>query len=518
MQVIKKIDRLLLISFVPPFILAFCIAIFVLVMQFLWSFIDDIVGKGVDTFVLIEMIFYRSLALFPMALPIGVLLASVMVFGNLSERYELSSMKSAGISLIRIMAPAIAFSVAVAVFSFYCSNTLIPLSNLKFQSRLYDIRNQKPMLSLEEGIFNDDFMGYTIRIGNKESDNRTIHDVLIYDESGTSRRNFHLITARKGEMYVDNSQNAFVFKLYDGVQYQEPEDRNRDSGFPFIRTHFESWEKHFDLSEFEMEQTPEKYFKSHHTMKSVLQLTSEIDSISQQYVSIKEGGTYAFTNLVRESAEKPPPPGGEVADSLRKAAIEEKRISNRPQAAIPEVIQLVDSLNKSETVDHFYSLLTLRDLRGSLTRAIPNTRRAQDQAIRSGKALAVLEKSLSNHIFELHLKFSFAVICIVFLFLGAPMGAIVRKGGFGYPLLIAIAFFMVFIVLHLTFKKLAETQSVDAVFAAWAPTIALVPVSIYLSYKALNDSKMLDVDKYLRPLLKLFQKNLSTRIKYDRRF
>jgi len=202
MRILKKIDELVITSFFPPFVLAFFIAVFVLIMQFLWSFIDELVGKGIGAFDLAEMLFYRSLSLFPLAFPIGILLASVMVFGGLSERYELSSLKSAGVSLLRTMVPAIVFATGVALFSIFCSNTLIPLSNLKFQSRLYDMRNQKPALSLVEGIFNDDFKGYSIHIGKKFSDNGRIENVVIYDQTTTTRRQFSVVTADRGEMYA----------------------------------------------------------------------------------------------------------------------------------------------------------------------------------------------------------------------------------------------------------------------------------------------------------------------------
>ena len=184
----KRIDRLLITSFIPPFIVTFMIALFVLLMQIMWLYIDDIAGKGLGFFILIELIAYKSVSLIPMALPLAILISSVMVLGNLAERYELSSLKSAGVPLLRIMQPLIFVAGAAVVFSFFCSNNLIPIANLKFGSRMYDIQRQKPALSLDEGIFNYDFTGYTIHIKEKEKDDRTIKDVLIYDHTDAGKR------------------------------------------------------------------------------------------------------------------------------------------------------------------------------------------------------------------------------------------------------------------------------------------------------------------------------------------
>ena len=170
----KQIDRLLVTSFIPPFIMTFFIAVFVLIMQFLWTYIDEIIGKGVSIIVILELLFYQSLALVPLALPIATLISSVMVMGGLGERYELASMKSAGLSLWRIMAPLMIIASLIAVFSFVAANWLIPVANLQFKSRLYDIRKQKPMLSVNEGVFNSDLSGFVMRIGKKDKDDKTI--------------------------------------------------------------------------------------------------------------------------------------------------------------------------------------------------------------------------------------------------------------------------------------------------------------------------------------------------------
>ena len=286
----KKLDKLLAKGYVGPFVVTFFIAVFVLMMQKLWLYIDDIVGKGAGLFFIIEMIFYMSIALMPMALPIAVLISSVMLIGNHAERYELSSMKSAGIPLLRVMAPLMVITAGISLFSFVCSNNLMPVSNLKFRARLYDLKKSKPTLNLEEGIFNEDFSNFTIHIGEKEGDNRTIRDVLIYDREKNLKGKVSQIVAKEGEMYVTEDEQYFVMYLQDGTQYEEMEpDKEKKPGkvkdnyynLPFVRTSFKEWTKVFDLSEFDMSKTDADLFKNHHFFMSVGQLRIQVDTIRE---------------------------------------------------------------------------------------------------------------------------------------------------------------------------------------------------------------------------------------------
>ncbi|RMG87821.1 MAG: YjgP/YjgQ family permease, partial [Bacteroidetes bacterium] len=282
---LKKADRLLLENFMPPFVVTFFIALFVLVMQTLWVYIDDIAGKGVGFFLMVELLSYMSVSMIPLALPIAVLISSVMVLGNMAERYELSSFKSAGVSLWRVLMPLIATTTAIAGFSFFCSNNLIPVSNLKFKSRLHDIRKQKPTLSLEEGVFNDDFEGYAIRIGKKMPDHRHIKDILLYDHSDAGEGRLLAVTADEGEMYATKDGDFFILHLKNGHQYAEPKPtkkgKDKRPNQPFSRTSFREWYKVFDLDEFEIDRTDESLFKSHHSMLNTRQLRVAIDSIDR---------------------------------------------------------------------------------------------------------------------------------------------------------------------------------------------------------------------------------------------
>ena len=285
----KKIDRLLLTSFFPPFVVTFFIALFVLIMQTLWVYIDDIIGKGAGLGMITEFMFYLSISHFIMALPIAVLISSVMVMGNLAEHYELSSMKSAGVSLLRVMRPLMFVCAGIAIFSWFTANFLTPVANLKFKSRLYDMRKQKPTLNMEEGIFNDDFEGYRIRIGEKGADNQTIKDVFIANHITAQKDRLNELVAQGGLMYTTDDERFLVMELEAGQQFQEG---NRYAGntnkAPFVRTSFKKYTKIFDMQEFDISRTDEELFRTHYSMLSMKQLLEAIDSIDQQVIDRKQ--------------------------------------------------------------------------------------------------------------------------------------------------------------------------------------------------------------------------------------
>ncbi|NND04816.1 MAG: LptF/LptG family permease [Saprospiraceae bacterium] len=515
---IKKIDKLLFKAFLPPFLMAFFIAMFVLMMQFLWLYIDDIAGKGIGIFVLAEMIYYMGLSLIPMALPIAILLASVMVYGTLAEKYELPSMKTAGIPLLRVMRSSMIFAFLVACSSYVCSNYVIPYANLKFKSRLYDIKKQKPGLYLESGVFNDDFQGYSIRIGKKHIDGRTIEDVMIDDDQSNQRNQFNIIRADRGEMYVTDDDRFFVMNLHQGYQYQKAEPSSIKADFPFIRTSFKEWTKTFDLSEFDLRRTDENLFKSYHAMLSTRQLAEGIDSINiklanqdvEQQKTRKARTKFLYYDSVEEEqAER---------DSLfeleqrkeRKvysndAIVAKKDDDNIAAAKIqdlkPSKLQSInrkvieqphlEDLDSVESVIFTFGLdkrVTYLESLRSLTRSSKNALFEYKQ-----KRKYLLDRR-KKYTYQLHSKYGFAVVCFIFLFIGAPMGAIVRKGGFGYPLLVAIIFFMLFVVLNKVFEKLYKGSDFDPVMAAWLPCFILFPLGLFLTVKAMNDSKLLNLD------------------------
>lgn len=498
----KKIDKLILNSAGGPFVVSFAIALFVLVMQFLWLYIDEIAGKGVNIFILAELIAYLSVVTFPMALPIAVLLASVMVMGNLAERYELSSMKSAGVPLIRIMRTLIFAAAGIALFSYVCSDFLIPIANLKFRARLYDIRKQKPALTIEPGVFNEDFRQFVIRVGKKEKDDETIQSVLIEDHTRSGSMRFNQILADSGRMFTTADRRFFVMHLFRGVQYQEPAATGPQSKqkYPFVRTKFSSWTKVWDLKEFEMDRTDEDRFRTQRSMMSMNQLRQNIDSLNSM---MREGrGQIAEDQLLplRRAPMKPPTPA--VSDSSVR-----KQPPAMPQPVVPATTSFVSPVAKQKITR------PLRDYESLLeTFSEPDRAKIRQEAeIRAKTALAALEtrklqigsryKEAVKTGYELYIKYSYALVCFIFLFIGAPLGAIIRKGGFGYPILVSIIFFVLFVMLSIVCKKLAELFILSPFLAAMTPCIVLLPIGAFLTRRAMDDAQLFNTDQLDKFLL-----------------
>ena len=550
----KKIDKLLLGSFIPPFVVTFFIALFVLIMQTLWVYIDDIIGKGAGLGMIMEFLFYLSISVFPMALPVAVLISSVMVMGNLAENYELSSMKSAGISLLRVMKPLMFACVGIAVFSWLSANYLIPVANLKFKSRLYDMRKQKPTLNMEEGVFNDDFDGYRIRIGEKGKDKKTIKDILIANHISSQKDKLNELVAKEGIMFTTKDERFLVMELEDGEQFQEG-DRYlaAKTKAPFVRTSFKKYTKIFDMQEFDINRTDEELFRTHYSMLSMKQLEAAIDSIDRQIVNRQNKlGEYVnnyFSVLKKDALKTVPTENAPIKRAINKIDAEaindsatvvatsapnsytysnETALKNQKINPIKKVSNKFIKKQKTPTKKQIAALQKKKRKKkydqtlhptpqtldnelseySSLLETFPNhktqplsnkalqfSRSIKSNAASAKRFIIKTKEKRVKHVFELNSKYAFATICFVFLFIGAPMGALVRKGGFGYPLLIAIFFFVLFITLTLTFKRMAEASVLSAMVSVWMPNLIILPMGLFLTYKAMNDSKVFDTTR-----------------------
>lgn len=489
----KSLDRYIVKKIGPPFLVAFFISLFVLMMQVLMVYIKSILGKGVSNLELLELVGYLTVSLVPRALPLAILIAMVMVFGDLSEKYELATMKSAGISLKRILRPALIFGFAVSAFSYYVSNTVIPVTNLKWMTRLSDIRNQKPALSLEEGVFNYDFGGYAIKISSRNDETGELRDVMIYDHKNVREGVVNIITADKGKMYTTPDQGYLVMELFDGYQFQELKEDPGKKNRPTIRSDFESYTKMFDMSQFELNKTDENRYKSLETMLSARQLMkgldslkkvrTEIDNIMVETVSRFEGEPKVDSTAQSDNEKQIPVKDtsrSSVQDQAKPASME--RFRGEPRDTVS--IQLPDSLQADvlEKLPREEWSRILSRASGIATSRYNSLRSASFKTER-------LERSTAKHYYELNTKFSTALMCLIFVLIGAPMGAIIRKGGYGYPLLVSIIFFMLYIVLFILTGQLSKSLTMDPVLAAWLPNLVLLPIGLYLSYKASQDSK-----------------------------
>ena len=543
----KILDKFLMRSFIGPFIVASFIALFVLIMQFLWLYIDEMMGKGLTIFDVSELLFYLSVGFVPQALPIGVLISTVMVMGNLAERYELSSFKSAGVSLLRIMRPLFYAVGMVTLFSFFTSEILIPWANLKFYSRFYDIRKSKPALNLEAGVFNDEFANFTLRIGKKQGDGSQLEDVMIYDK-GINTSLVKQTIAKKGEMLNSADRQFIVMNLYDGVRYEETTGNNgQQSGKnPFVRTKFSSWQTIFDLSEFDRKKTDEDLFKNNQKMLSSTQLFGAMDSMRQLNRTVTNdlnsniralmtplrkptttvlppsSGSSSMQTIETNPSVASPKMAGNISvnepkkadtipnksikktekkivstsekikkqlDSISKATLAGTPLAN---AANP-ITAKKDSLRNKALGANFYDIIpaTLQGERYGLEQRAENSARNVQSNIENAMRQTKLNyEQRGKFVYELHMKYTAAIICLVFLFIGAPMGAIIQKGGFGYPILVAIGFFVLYIIGTIYCKNIKDAGGLSSTSAAWLPVLFMLPIALLLTWRAVNDYKM----------------------------
>lgn len=494
--------------------MAFFVAEFVLVMQFLWKYIDEIVGKGISLGVLLELIFYFAVRIIPEAVPVTILISSVMVFGNLAEKHELSSMKSAGVSLTRIMIAGFVLSVFTALFSLFASNYLKVRADHKFKSRFISVRKQDASLNIEEGVFTSDFQNFTIKVGKKEKEGGNINDILIYDNSGTDKKKINMLVADHGKMYSPEGTSYFIMDLEDGEQYRElttTNSQNKNSK-PFIRTKFKSWSKVFDMSTFDFEAQNLNSNRKKYDLKNTINLLKGIDSLSNERVINKEKNYYNYSGLlsieeVREKAKKAKSDDAtlpkKVTDAIAKKEEQEKRKNQIAKKKFTkkqiEDLDLADATSLLATFQDKDAKSIVRSMKFLADKKGDNISKVERQDT-SFKYLK------SAYVLRLHQMYSWAVVCIVFLFIGAPLGSIVRKGGYGYPLLIAIIFFMLFIVMNILGEKLHKAEQLTAIPAAWLPNIVLIPFALVISYLALNDVDHNTVRGYFSKLTARFKK------------
>lgn len=489
-MLIKKLDQLIIRSFIGPFVVTFFVTLFVLVMQFFWLYMDELIGKGLGVWMIVQLLLYISSTLVPLALPLGVLLSSIMTFGSLGENFELVAIKSSGISLLRFMRPLLIFMIFISTGAFFFSNNVIPVANLKALSLLYDLRNSKPTFNIRAGQFNNDIKGFSIRVGSKDKDGKTIRDIIIYDQT-TNSGNENVIIAEKGEMIPTPDKQALIFRLKNGWRYEEQQSQRGGNKSPQMRLHFETWDKIFDLSSFKVNRTNQDLFKNAYQMMNVSQLTEGIDSMQRKGKTIaKTVSAYLspYQLLLKQEEENKV-----LLDKVRNG----KYVIRKYDSAFSEMI--ADSL-KASTLQ--LSVANLRSIKNLLDMSSIDSKTQTENLIRYNV--------------EWHRKFTLSFACILLFLIGAPLGAIIRKGGLGMPLVIAVAFFVVFHITSVTGEKLAEADSLPVWAGMWMATAMLLPIAVVLIIQARNDSPIFNKELYIRgwkKLIGLFSKNRSLETK-----
>ena len=482
--------------------MAFFVVEFVLIMQFLWKYIDEIIGKGFSLGVLLEMLFYFSVRIIPEAVPVTILIASVMVFGNLAEKYEISSMKSAGISLTRIMWMGILISILTALFSLLASNYLKPRANYKFYYRFNAIRKQKPALNLAEGVFSKDFRNFVIRVGEKDDNGQDIKDVLVYDHSGSDRKLINMLMADEGRMY-SGENNEFIMDLENGEQYKEMKPKKKGAKKketdPFVRTKFEKWTKIFDMSEFEMEAQNLNITRKEFDLLNSFQLIDAIDSIDikREENLLKMNQNFRKILSIKEY-EKVNENTKNLPRTVKTAIVKKNKQVKAAPVANNKIVRLKSQFLE-KPLDQYTSILETfqaKDRKELIGAAKAMSGKQQEIMTSQTKQDESFAYSRSRYVLRLHQQYSWALICIVFLFIGAPLGSIVKKGGYGYPLLIAIIFFMLFIILNIIGVKLNKGLTISPILAAWLPNLVIIPVAVLFTYRAVNDLGISDISGF----------------------
>ncbi|MBX3241103.1 MAG: LptF/LptG family permease [Chitinophagaceae bacterium] len=498
---IKKLDKLILKAFIGPFIATFFISLFILVLQFFWKYIDDLVGKGLDTFTLLQLTTYVTATAVPLALPLGILISSIMTFGKLGESFETVAIKSAGIPLLRFMRPLMVVAAAVCLVAFLFSNYIIPVAQLKFQTLLYDITVAKPAFNLKEGVFFKDFDGYTIKIGKKEKDNITIHNIIIFERNYSLQDN--IIVAEHGKMSISEDKKFLEFYLENGWRNEE-RGPSYSINTDYIRLNFKHYKKVFDLSSFQMMKTPDSLFKDNYRMLNMRQLDRTIDSLEimageeiAKKIDREIGINYEF---VRRDILPAKPEISPVAPVEKIAAVKFKEgVKPNPprKPSYSRTGNLDRILNYPKPVG-YENLLPDSARQNVMTQAIDkiNSEKTAINSIVEETRSKV--KNLRNHTIEWHRKLSLSFACVVLFLIGAPLGSIIRKGGMGMPLVIAVVFFLIFHLLNMFGEKFVREGFTSAFVGMWLSTLVLLPVGIFFTYKAMHDSQLFNKEFYYR--------------------
>lgn len=499
---LKKLDILVLKAFFWPFIATFFITLFVFMMQILWKYIDDLVGKGLDMVTLLEFLVYASATLVTLAMPISILLSSIMTFGKLGENFELVALKSSGISLLRFMRPLFFVSILLSGVAFLFANYIAPLANLKFAVIYHDIYQKSPAFDLKPGVFYDGFQGYAIKVGRKENDS-VLHQILIYERSGEPQDN--TTTSKEGIMTTGKDKQFLTFKLEDGHRYEETRKSNNQQT-EFIDLGFKEYIKLFDLSQLNMQNTPDSLFRNNIRMKSMRQLGEDLDSLVKLPDSASKQLAYNLAPYISfASAERDRlPPGLREAGAASKskgedsllAVLSEKRdsmlavTSKRKDSVLSAIFVIKDT--------SFDELIPNSLKRQVFTKALGDISNAQTTTQLAASQYKETRSSISEYRIEWHKKLSLSIACIVLFFIGAPIGSIIRKGGLGMPLVMALIFFMVFYLLDIFGAKFAKDHILTPFVGVWLPVIVLSPVGFFLSYKAMHDSQLFNKEFYYR--------------------
>jgi lipopolysaccharide export system permease protein len=456
----KKLDKLILKAFVGPFLLTFAVVQFIFLMQFMMKYMDDLVGKDLGLGVILQLLFFFSVLIVPISLPLAVLLSSLMTFGTLGEHHELTAIKTSGISLTRILQPVLLASLLLAGGAFWFNNTIVPMANLQAYSLLWDVRQQKLALDIREGVFYNGIPGYTIKVNQKLGKNGDLlKGVMIYDHTQSSG-SMRVILADSGRMFTRFGGQYLGLELFRGRTYVEQPDANNRSGASFVRQNFDRNTITFSLESFGLNRTKTELFKDNKMMLNLRQLEHTTDSLhtrlfTERKLLVKQlNPYYSFLRL-------------DTTGQVAMQKVENLKVPARRLGAVNSMITQ-QATNRARNVHSYLGT--------------------------SAERLNNMTKDTANFRIEIYRKFTQSAAILLMFVIGAPLGAIIKKGGLGVPILISIVFFIVYYVISIMGEKYGREVIMPVGVGMWMATAILLPVGLFFLYQARHDSGILDVD------------------------
>lgn len=473
----KILDRYILVTFLKTFFSVFIILMFIFVLQTIWLYISELAGKDLDVWVVLKFLWYVSPRLIPLVLPLTVLVTSLMVFGSFAEKYEFAAMKSTGISLQRAMRSLTFFILALAGIAFLFANNVIPYSEYKWQNLRRNIAQVSPSMVIAEGQFSQVGDDFNIKVEKKSGDRDQFLENVVIHKKNPQRPNgnYTVIIADNGELVSSEGSNTLSLILNDGHYYDEIQVRNpqKQKSQPFAKSYFESYTINIDLTAFNSTDIEKENELNNHNMYKINELFVEIDSLSNSYT--KDIEAFSDNMYFRSGFSK-----------LKDTRPKEKD-------SVAAVNSILDIYNP--------------DLQLSVATTALNNVRGTLQAVQAKKTEFLLKtKRLNKHEIALHEKYVLAIACIILFFVGAPLGAIIRKGGMGLPMVVAVLLFLTYHFIGIFAKNSAEDGSMHPFIASWLSTAIMLPLSIWLTYRATTDQGIFDIDSFLQRFSRLFKK------------
>ena len=475
---VKRLYTFMLQSFLPLLTMTFFICLFVVMMQFLWRFVEDIVGKGLTLSVIGELFFYASLTMVPTALPLAILLASLMSFGNLGEKFELTALKASGISLFKIMRPLIILMILIAIGAFFFQNNVLPVAQTKMWTLLFSVRQKSPEVEIPERSFYDQIPNINLYIDHKNPETGMLYGMILYDLT-RGMDNSRVILADSGNLSFTEDKKHLFLHLYNGEMFENLKDNAMGvttSGYmPFRREQFDDKQIYmaFDANFNRMD---EEGIRSQYVGQNISQLRHSIDSIGTRVDSI--GSVYASEILAA--------PMMGLSPTLTRREGDSTIVYRRPTVAMDVPLD-IDSVFNAPSASYAKTYIN---------QALNKARRQKMDYEYRSLALAEEAKIMRRHDIEMQKKFTLSFACIIFFFIGAPLGAIIKKGGLGTPLVISVLLFIVYFIIDNSGWKMARDGKLEVYQGMWLSSAVLLPLGIFFTYKAVGDSAVFNIDAY----------------------